>query len=334
MKTATIYTGSSGEENRVTAERMSFDGETGLTSLQESENVFVDPSGMVQGMKGHVVEDAGSWHSLTIGSERGREVGFAVKERPDLGYAIIARIETDNEELIITPIGGGLASNRRMSWAWAGDVGGWKVFFSNGQDFGWIEGGHVVSSGWPTTENNPDPDTTEDYRQLNDFFVSKTPYLLGWSGYRMFFAFEDAGAHCLGITMHGFYGLWRRRDWLQWPDRIIMYAPVRDGHYVGTTIRIYFIPTIKISSDSLAEFVVADYPPLEGGLSAKPVNPSHFGFESNAPSYITATATGPVMLLPGGNLINLIDKSLSFQALDKGALGILNDSLIIQSREA
>jgi len=324
----TIYNGTFGQSNRVASERRQQDVKSGFVALDWSKNVTIDQSGALEALRGTELVAAGNWHSMTIGQDGQTETAYVVKEGANT--ASVVRLDADNGAVIQTTVLEGLTANRRMSWAWAPAPGGYQLFFTNGINYGWVEKSNSFLNNWPLTENNPDPDANDGYVQLRDFFKKVPPQKVGWNGYRLVFSFNDCGNHCVGFTMHGAYGLWRRTDWLQFPDRVIEYVPVADGHYIGTEIAIYFVTGLSVTSESMVT-QMAGFPLIEHGVLSKLVDPYDFGIESSVPCRVAATRVGPCLLMAGGNIVPLIKKSMKLPIIDKAGIGVFDETTIFQT---
>ena len=329
MPTATLYTGSSGINNVLRPERLPFDSKTGVAGLQAAENVFIDKSGAITSARAPAIARAGAYSSL-LEDVYGYKYGFVLEHRQN--DAAIMRVDVDdNGTPIFTGVRSGLEQGGKMDWIWVPYKGSHRVFYTNGAQFGMIDG--YQSFPWPGDLFQNDNPSIE-LVQLADFFLSSPPEHLGFNWGSLFFSYRDNdGSHCLGHSEYGGYGLFQpKRNFIQFPDRITMFAPADDGHYVGTETGIYFLT--GPDHDNMTQRLVYGYPPAEYGLCRRLIDASFLGFESAIMVYVTPTTRGPVALLPGGQVYNLIDKDVNMPAhCRSGSLGIFDESLIIQTHE-
>jgi hypothetical protein len=115
--------------------------------------------------------------------------------------------------------------------------------------------------------------------------------------------------------------------------RIILIAPVQDGIYVSTEKAIYFLS--GLNPKEWACTAVCEYPAVEWARCQTLVDPTFFGFETNAPSPIIGTVNGPLLLFSSGKTVNLIDKNIFMPTNCEriGSICLFDESLIIQSGE-
>lgn len=330
MPKTTLYTGSTGIINKLRPERIQFDHETGVAGLQRAENVIIDQSGAITSVRAPELIKEGVYSSL-LEDIHGYGYGFALEHRAATGDSAIMRVDIgDDGNPIFTGVRSGLDLSGKMSWTWVPSMGGHKVFYTNGAQYGTIDG--YLSSRWPESLFQNE-DTSILFVQLDDFFKQYPPEHIGFNWGSVFFSYIDSGAYCLGFSEPGAYGLFSpKRNFVQFPDRITMIAPAVDGHYVGTESGIYFLSGTDL--DNMTQRLVYSHPPDEHGLCLKPIDTSFLGFESSLPAYITATSRGPVALLQGGQVYNLIDKNVNMpRGCRSGSVSIFEESLIIQTHE-
>jgi hypothetical protein len=332
VPTATLYTGSTGINNKLRPERLPFDPKTGVTGLQTAENVVIDPSGAITSVRAPLLAEDGIYTSL-VEDVHGYGYGFVLKHRQETNDAAILRVDVDDSgEPIFTGVRSGLDFGKKMSWVWVPTKGSHRVFYTNGSQFGWIDG--YQSLAWPEDLYQTE-ETSIEFVQLDDFFKQYPPEHLGFNWGSIFFSYKgNDGSQCLGYSEYGGnYGLFQpKRNFIQFPDRITMFAPAPDGHYVGTESGIYFLS--GPDHDNMIQQLVYQHPPVEYGTCRRPVDASFLGFESSVPVYVTPTTKGPVALLPSGQVYNLIDKSVNMpQQCKSGSIGIFDESLIIQTHE-
>jgi hypothetical protein len=310
-----IFRGGLGINNKVAPERLRFDPELGIMAFESAENVLVDQSGAVVGLQGSVKIKDGQFHSILSG----KEYGYIVQNFPKYNDSHIMRIDINSSGLSLTGVRSGL-SMARMDWCWVNGL----VFYSNGHENGMIQG--TMSLPWKESISSDEQDNVQ--------YGIPVAEHLGYNAGRIFMSYTDPdGKHILAFTKFGKYGLRDiARDAEQFPTRILMYIPAADGHYISDEENIYFLSGLNPESWTLRK--VAGYPVLEWGLHNGTVDPSFLGFDTNVPSMLVATANGPCLLMPSGQIVNLIDKAVTMPDCINAGIALLDETLIIQTGTA
>lgn len=315
-----IYSGSSGIFNKIQPERIPFDPKSGITGLQTAEHVFIDQTGAVAAARGNVlVSAAGVYHSL-LG---GRDYGYVAVDKQATNEAVIHRIDIDGGVPVETQVLSGLAFGKKIDWA----IDRSNTFLANGQQT--LEIKDYDGLEFPAAQG---VESKKEAVQLVEFFKGNPPAHIEIHNWRFYFTFKDNGRHCVGFSNWGKYGLWNRLDFWQFPERVLAIVSAGNGVYIGTESEVYFVLGPDQATTEMQK--VADYPLNEHGVSNGFIDPSFMGFETSTPVKIAATETGPVILLPGGQMFNLINKVVSLSnCSSKGTIGIFDESLILQTAE-
>ena len=110
-----------------------------------------------------------------------------------------------------------------------------------------------------------------------------------------------------------------------------MICAVQTGVYVSDHKSVYFLSGID-PNEWLCKKVL-NYPAIEWGREQGLVDPSRLGLESFSLSCLFATVNGPVVGMPDGTAINLIDKVLTMPDcnVQSGSIIVVDETLIIQS---
>jgi len=111
-----------------------------------------------------------------------------------------------------------------------------------------------------------------------------------------------------------------------------MIAAVQTGAFISTTKAVYFVSGTEPKKWEMKK--VLEYPALEYGRNQGGINPSHLGFETKQLSVLFATANGPVVGLPDGTAVNLVDKNIHFPDCGQrtGAIMVVDESMVIQTQ--
>jgi len=136
MALKTIYTGTTGINNKVDSARLVFDPKTGVTELAEAVNCDIDDTGRISRRYGQVHISADAFDDAFC--DKGD--CFVVKNRTSDSaiYQLSADLVT------LTGVRSGLSKGARVSFVQVGD----QTYYTNGYQNGVIEGGS--SSPWPT----------------------------------------------------------------------------------------------------------------------------------------------------------------------------------------
>lgn len=304
-----IYSGGIGINNKVEPYRLPFDRKTGTTAFEEATNVTVDSTGAVATVGGTELLESGEFHSFWAIQE-----GFYVVKN-DLTYSTLymAVVNADGS-LNMQGVWEGLLLNNKLSYT---DLDG-ATLYSNGTQHGSLE--HGTRSVWPVSEW-----TQDDRIKVATPAGSHIDVLSGI----VLVAVDDE----VFFTEYGYPGLvddneGRRR----FEGRVIMVASVQTGAYISTDKAVYFVEGTEPRKWRTKK--VLPYPAIEYGRNQDLVDPSFFGIETTQLSVLFATVNGPVVGLPDGTAINLIDKQVKMPSCGQpiGSIMVVDESLIIQTQ--
>jgi len=136
MVMKTIYTGTTGVNNKVDPVRLVFDPKTGVTELAEAVNCDIDDTGRISRRFGQVPISLDQFDDVFCD---GGDC-YAVKNRTS--DSAIYQLSPDMTTL--TGVWAGLAKGARVSFCQVGD----KTFYANGYQSGYFEAG--IRYAWPT----------------------------------------------------------------------------------------------------------------------------------------------------------------------------------------
>lgn len=306
MAEITIYSGSIGVNNKVTPHRLPF-GRGGVSALEQSENVLIDISGEIVSRKGSINVSSGSFHS-TFPAPGGF---YVVRDGADASSLFRAVIDADGS-VDLNGIRSGMA-RRKVDYANIGE----KTFYCNGVDNGALTFDH--SALWPTNEWTGQETTA-------DMVATPTGEHLDVLSGRLILSVGDE----LFFTEYGLPGLIdnvRNRRRLE--SRIIMIASVQTGVYVSDEKAVYFLAGTNPHEWNVRK--VLNYPAVEWGRNHDLINPSYFGIETTELSCLFATSRGPVVGLPDGIALNLIEDNVSTAKCTTGCCMVVDETMILQS---
>jgi len=312
---AKLYHASVGINNKVTPHRLKYDPETGICALEQAENVIINSTGEVVTRKGYSLSWDNPCHSVFSCGNWGLVAGDRVSD------TAVYKVTVNNGAIVTTGIQAGFVKGRHIEFC---DVAG-LTFYANGFNKGLFDksGNHQewTESNWPSDETHGQFTSPPNN-------IEKLAYNAG----RIFFATEDNGHYLINYTEYGLLGTYDLvSDGEQLPSRIIFMDAVSDGLYVSDEKHIYFLQGLDPHKWTCK--IVTSYPAKEWGKHHGWVDPSDFGIENNRPSRLVATVNGPVLLMPGGSIINLIDKGVTMpvNCSGPGAIGVFDKTLVIQS---
>lgn len=315
MKKITLYSGSIGINNKITSHRLFFK-ENGIVAFEQAKNVLIDQTGEVVTRKGTLQVESGDYHSLFSGDDW----GIVAKNRIN-DTALYQVIVDQNNTITLTGIRDNLTKEARIDFCDVQNV----IFYSNGYENGMITK-DCISVPWKESINS-------NNRSLKNFVAPPVGDHLCYNAGRIYWSRTDKGKYVLEYTEFGRLGLYNAAiNGEQFSSRIQLIVSAVDGLYVSDEKAIYFL--VGLNPHEWVRKKVCDYPALEWGKFPKTIDPSKMGIDSNIPSALIATVNGPMICLPSGQVINLIDKNVTMPVcLKEGAISMMDESLIIQTWE-
>jgi len=309
MRKMLLYRACSGVNNKVPGERLQYDPTTGVTDLKWASDILIDKTGGIASRRGSENVYPGEFVSAYPADGGGF---YAVRNRT-LDSAIEWFYPKADGSLDMVGVRSDLKKDAKTSFCC---VGG-QTFHSNGFQNGVISG--TIAGPWPTSVWPRD--TTEQF--ISTPVGSHIDILSG--------CFLVAVDNHLWFTPPGLYGIVSpTRGVRRWEKRIIMVFAVGTGAFVGDERAVYWCEGRDPSKWTMTKKL--DYPAVEHAKAPQLVDPSFFGLQSTEPSALFGTVNGPVVGLPDGTCINLIDKKLSLPlSCRSGAIMIVDETTIIQT---
>jgi len=307
-----LFNGALGINNKVPAYRLPYSQETGVAALEAATDVMVDRTGAITGRLGSEEIEAGDFHSLFPG----KEWGLVAKDRTS-DTALYRVTVSETPTITLNGIWSGMVKGAWIDFCRVNNA----IFFTNGYGTGMISQDAVVSD-WQTS-------VWADSASIAGFTAPPASHHLCFNAGRIYFSINNM-IHYTEFAHLGLYNPAIGGE--QFATKILAIAPAADGIYVSDSDAIYFLS--GLNPHKWTNRKVADYPAKEWGKFHGTVDPSFFGFETNVPSSLLATESGPVICLPGGRVENLIGKNVTMPDCPAvGAISVFDETLVVQSHE-
>ena len=286
-----------GLNNRIDPVRLEYDPETGVQWLTEGWNVDLDGSGRVSRRKGW--EQTGiavPCHSIFSYGDTCLFVsnGQLCRLGTDLNYSTLR---------VVTP-------DARMTYAPVGDV----IYFMNGLERGYVRNG--VAGEWTLPAVIRGPETTRVYQappagQIVSFFRGRVYVVSG----NVVWYTEAYGPNLMDYT----------RNFLQFESVVQVFHPVKEGVFVGTTEKVWFL---RGSGPNDFIWETGHLAPAVRG-TAVDVTLSKIGEgELHGTGVLWTGSDGICLGLPDGTVLDLTRKAVSFSVGSKGAAIVMEDKYI------
>lgn len=283
----TILSASNGLNNNMDPARIRFDPKTGVQDLAAAYNVDHDETGRLSRRKGFSsTARTENVHSLFCD---GGECVFATGSslcvlNSDYSYSAVASV-TPGAQVAY------LQLHNRVYWA----NGFEKGYVEDGENHAWVIGTYV---GPATTRQYYDPPVGTH---------------LAHHGGRIFVIQGKVAWHSEPFNLNAFDLV---RNYLPFQSNLRMFRPVRDGVWVSTQRKIYFLAG-TIPSE-YARMETAAYPAIE--WTDAPLDLENLGAgELTGKGAIWTSTKGVCVGLPGGQMINLTYKKVNYPDARKGA---------------
>ena len=245
--------------------------ENGVRDLARAVNVTVQPSGRIGRRQGAALLASGDFKS---GWGNGRDIGFCVSNN------IIYQINTDNSLTILTEI-----LTEHLSFApW-----GHRIYWTSGAEMGYVEGRE--NHAWEQSEYfGPDTDRV--------FTGPPLGQLLARFHDRMLIAVDDTIYPSEPFQPH----LYWLENYVRFPGRIRLLAPVDDGVWVSDEERLYFVAGLDPDEQNVIEKTT--YPAHAGAPAT--VMPGTLPYQElpQGRTYKIMTERGICLIGPAGLFIN------------------------------
>lgn len=285
-----LLKGSTGLNTVVDPVRIPYDWRTGISDLAVAINVTLDPSGRINRRKGYDLKIAlSNCHSLFC------DGGEAVFVRASNLYLL----ESDHTYRLLTA----LSNNRHMAYAQVGN----RIYYTNNQDYGYIENG--IKCTWSKATDYVGPTT---YKTFVGPFAGN--HLAFWKG-RMYISKDNNlwWSQYLAVDWYD-----KARNWQYFNTHIRMVKPVMGGLYVSTEKAIYYLG--GENPKQFEKIKKTTYPALEWSDAIDYVNGEdipNLGFVG--PCALWVTTEGAMIGSPNGEIKNLNRDKVVYPKGTKGA---------------
>lgn len=309
MRKIMLYKSCSGINNKVSAGKLPFNQETGVTDLETGINVLIDKYGGLSTRRGTSLSLAGNYHSAFPVSNN---KFLAVKDRSTDSAIYLITVQADGS-LIEEGIVSGLSYGNSVEFC----VVNGAIYYMNGLQHGYIENG--VAYNWPVSEWPRATTSQFIYTPAGEHFDMISSVFVIVKGKELIY------------TEPGLWGIvdnainYRRLE-----SNGLMVISVGTGLFISDSKAIYFLEGLNPAKWIPKK--VLNYP-------AKPyckhhclIDPSQFDFQTSEPSALFGTVLGPVIGLPNGQAVNLIDKKVAIANKgNRGAIMVVDETIILMS---
>lgn len=301
-----LYRGTVGLDTRARPEDLAYSRESGVMALAKAVNVKLertgDGRGRISRVHGYTEHTAGQFHSGF------RDGGDAFVGKGTALYRFL-------RDKTLQGVRSGL-TGARIAYAQHGN----DTWYSNGTQNGVITDG--VSRAWPTGAYLG-PETTEAFSPAP---VAKH---MGIYNGRMFLvpAAEPDTLYASEPFQFGLYAM-ARRFW-RFGAPVLMIAPVKNGLFISTDAKTYFMPELEPMNFGLDE--VAGYPAYEWSLLPQTVDGQRLGLESNGQCRVWIGKEGLCLGMPDGQMINMTRKRIAAHTCEGSGATVLIGQNVIHS---
>ncbi|RLC68839.1 MAG: hypothetical protein DRH97_01895 [Chloroflexi bacterium] len=237
-KLATLFTGSTGLNNKQDPARLSYNPKTGISDLAAVSNVVVEDSKRISRRKGYTKRVTADVHSMFC------DGGDCLFVKEEAGQGALCFLHSDYSSTSVRS----LTPNARMRYEQVDNV----IYYMNGYERGKVRKGDYTSYTWdmgtyvgPETKRVlSDPPTGTNLAYYNgQMYIVQGKTIWASDGF-------DISTYDLANNL------------LPFENNVNMIRPVVDGLYIGTEKKVLFMQ--GPSSVELAESSVTDYPAVEG----------------------------------------------------------------------
>jgi hypothetical protein len=280
-----------------------------VCDLTTGTDILIDKRGGIVSARGNSLLNAGDYHS-------GFDIGdgtFLAALDYSTGSALYKCIPKTDGSLDINGLRSGMTKGARISYCWVDN----DIYYMNGFEKGIVSGD--ASKAWTVSEW---PRETEEV-----YLPTPTGKFLDiLSG-----CFIIASGNEIIWTESSIWGIVNENTaWERLESDVIMIYAVETGVYISDLKSVYWCAGLNPREWIFKK--VLNYPAVPYKRYSKTIDPSHFGFQTSAPSALFGTVNGPVIGLPDGSAFNLVDKRVTMpKNYSKGGLMVVDETMIILS---
>lgn len=306
MAAITVFSGSTGLNNKVDPVRLAFDPDSNIGELAVAVNVDIDNTGRVSRRKGYEKIFSGNCHSLYASDN----VCYLVVDD------VLSLLHSDFSTTAIIEVTPGA----KISYASVGS----RVYFTNGHEKGYLGNGSYFA--WEK-DTYVGPETTKE------LYGPPIGTLLETYNGRMYIVKDEVLWYSEAFAYHAFE---LSKNFIWFEDKINMVRSIRDGIYVGTEKAVYFLEGTNPREFTLT--TVANYPAIEGTDNL--IESSRIGREDinkgilNERCAIWMSSEGICIGGPRGFFRNLTEKKLVCPMANEGTSIVINNDQYISVLKA
>lgn len=305
-----LYSKAVGINNKVPAHRLPYSSENGVAGLSQAMDVLISITGELSGRAGSETIVSGSFHSSYPAVD-----GFYVSRDDGNGSRTLcfAEINQNDGSITLTDIRSGM-SDAMIDFTTRGT----EVFYCNGSQNGKLI--DTTNYVWPENDWTGGETT-------NAFTKTPVGEHLGLLSGRILLSRDNE----LFYTEYGLPGLYdASRNRYRFGSKILMICEVATGVYVSDEHAVYFLAGTNPAEWTMRK--VLDYPAIEWRKNPSLVPGIHMGLETTALCCLFGTVNGPVVGMPDGTPINLIEENVAMpECKSVGGIMVTDDTLILMS---
>ena len=288
-KTVPLLRGSSGLNTVDDPVRIKHKSKSGISDLAVAVNVTISPSKRINRRKGKTLKMSLDSHSLFCD---GGECVFVHDSKlylleANFSYRLLRSLSSDSQ-MAYTQVGG-------------------RIYFTNNQDFGYVEDGTACT--WAKTTDYVGPVTQK---------IFTGPFAgnhLGYHGGRVYISTDNILWHS-EFAAHDWYDM--ARNFIPFDSHIRMLKSVANGFFVSTSSAIYFLEGLV--PEDFTQKKLTSYPALEWSDAINYIDGTDIPeFEIEGLCALWATQEGAMLGTPMGNAINLNKKKVIYPHGTKGS---------------
>jgi hypothetical protein len=298
MARAVWFRQSQGLATKIDPSRIQYDQKTGVLHLSEAFNIDFDFTGAIFRRKGYELNTSGNFHSLFWGG------GDCVVVKNDV-LSLLA------EDLSTTQIRSGLAPNR-LSYCQMGD----SIVYMNGFQSAVVKNGINYDYTMPPETHYPDQTRVYNNPPVGHIVRSYAGRIWIAVNNTLIYS-EPFGPNLFRLSV----------NYIPFPARITMIAPVRNGLVVSTTSKIYFM--LGSNPKDMTQTVLAHYPVIEGTDAEVDGITIAAGKISPLPMQMFTTTNGICVVTTEGELHNLTYQTLEYPRSNTGCAVYTGDKYIV-----
>lgn len=306
-----IYSASLGINNKLAPHELPYDEETGVISLEDAVDVVIDKAGKLVSRRGTKLVKSGNYHSRFVLDDG----SFYIIEKRESDSALFKAVPANDGSVDLYGMISDMPKEARFDYVHIGN----RIYYCSGYQNGVIE------------NDTPSPWPIQIWTGPKSNIEMKAPPVGEHIDFLAGRALLSRGDE-LFYSEHGLVGLVdETKNRVRLESDIIMICAVQFGAFISDSKYVYFVSGNDPNEWKCKK--VLNYPAIEWSREQGLIDPSFFGLESRDLSILFGTINGPVIGLPDGTAVNLIDRAVTMPDCGKqsGSLMVVDETTIIQS---